>query len=191
MSTQAVKEVLDKVAGVNNQNLKLVPMVVADDTPLTVNLNGDTSAAVSARSLTGEALAIGETGFALWAPPLPPLVFLATDADTGWVDLTYNGGFTSANGGQAAYRKIGNQVFLKGGADKTAGDYTTTAAAVANIPAAARPAQTERFASYGTLGRLGRIEITTAGDINVAVPNNVDPDSPFGWIGLSHTFLTD
>lgn len=191
MSTAVVKEVLAKLADLGTQNLKLVPIIVVTDTPLSVNLNGDTGTSVSARSLTGDTLAVGATGFALWAPPLPPLAFLAQGNDTGWVDLTYEAGYTNANG-QAAYRKIGNQVWLSGAADRTAGDFTTTAATVITLPVDARPAKTERFASYGTLGRTTRVEVNGAtGAISVQVPNNGGTDEPFGWAALSHTYLTD
>lgn len=190
MSTQTVKEVLDRVTP-NAPNVTQHPMVVADDNPLTVYLDGNTAVAVQAISLTGALLPAGSAGIAYWAPPLPPVVFITAN-DTGWIDVTYNSGFTSANGGQLAYRKINNQVFLKGGADRTAGNFTTTAEAVANLPTVARPSATERFASYGTGGRLGRIEITTSGDVNVAAPNLISStDEVFGWMGLSHTFLAD
>jgi hypothetical protein len=188
-SEQLAKELLDKFS--KSQVVQLKPMIVAGDTPLTVNLDKDTTTTVQAISLTGELLTVGATGFAFWAPPLPPIVFATSDDDTGWVDVTYASGFTDANGGQLAYRKIGKQVYLRGGANRTAGDYSTTAVTVATLPTIAHPGQTERYASYGTLGRVGRVEITSAGAINVAVPNNVDPDSPFGWMGLSHTYLTD
>lgn len=182
-----------------SQDLKLVPMIVAGNTPLRVYLNNDTTTDVLARSLTGAVLADGATGFALWAPPMEPLVFTAA-ADPGFIDLTYQAGFTNANG-QLEYRKVGSQVFLEGAADRTAGDFTTTAETVCILPADAWPARTQRYTSYGAVGRVGRIEITTAGEIKVAVPNNptattsgghtVSLDSPFSWMGLSHTYLTD
>jgi hypothetical protein len=63
---------------------------------------------------------------------------------------------------------------------------------VAILPAVARPGQTERYASYGTGGRIGRIEIESTGNVNVAAPNLISStDEVFGWMGLSHTFLTD
>lgn len=182
-----VKELLDKLP---DRPLKFKKMTVVVDSPLTVALEGGTSA-VPAISLTGEAFAPGTEGYAFWSPPIPPVVFAgAGSSDTGWVNLTYQGGFDSSNGGQAAYRRIGSQVFLKGGANKGT-DFTTTAETVAVLPSGARPGQTERFASYGAGGRIGRVEIETNGNINVAVPNILNsPDEPFIWMGLSHTFLT-
>jgi hypothetical protein len=202
VNNDQAREIVDRFT--DTQNLKLVPMIVAGNTPLRVYLNNDTTTECLARSLTGAALADGATGFALWAPPMEPLVFTA-GADAGWVNVSYEGGFDSSNGGQLAYRKLGSQVFLKGGANKGT-DFTNSAETVAVLPAEARPGQTERFASYGAGGRIGRVEIETNGNINVAAPNFVQntgaasagtahthnqTDEVFIWMGLSHTYLTD
>jgi hypothetical protein len=188
-SQAAAKELLEKIN--DSGNLRVVPITVVTTSPFVVTING---ANVSAVAMTGMNFTVAGTGYALYAPPLLPLCFTtgaAAEDDTGWVNLAYQSGYTNANG-QAEYRQIGNRVWIEGAADRTAGDFTTTAVTVATIPAAARPENTQRYASYGTGGRLGRVEINTGGDINIAVPNLVNsPDEPFGWLGISHTYLTD
>lgn len=189
--TELAAEILDRMPPTGGV---IKPMQVETVTPtLTVKLDGDLTA-LPARSIEGQTFIVGERGFALYQSPLPPLVFTTWPdfIDAGFVDLTYESGFTNANGGQAAYQKIGKQVFLEGGANRTAGNFTTTAETVAILPVGARPARTQRYASYGTGGRLGRVEIETNGNINIAAPNLVSStDEVFGWLGISHTFLTD
>lgn len=146
-----------------------------------------------------------------------PLVYFS-----GWEDVTYNAGYTSASGGQLQFAIVGyvwgGQVFLRGGAFRTAGDFTSGSDhLVAQLPASfeghnVRPLQNHRFANWGKLRRTGSVQIAPNGDISVRVPDNassehtsseniggisgesphdhtVDLESPFDWIGLSTTFL--
>lgn len=136
----------------------------------------------------------------------PPIYF------RDWTDIAYVSGYTSASGGQLQYAVIGRQVFLRGGAHRTAGDFTTTAVTVATIPAtdpdgvSLRPLENHRYANWGSNGRISRVEVQPGGAIQVRVPDNptrtidvdessgvldrdVDLDSPFQWTGLSTTYL--
>lgn len=138
-----------------------------------------------------------------------------------FTDITYATGYTSASGGQLQYAVIGNQIFIRGGAHRTAGDFTSgTEHVVGTVPAATpdadakplRPLQNHRYANWGSLGRIGRVEIQPDGDIVVKVPDNdsseattetnivgvsgdtphshdVDMEQPFQWLGLSTTYL--
>ena len=59
-----VKQALDNVT-----TLRLVPFVVTDDSPLEVTIEGG-SHALPARAIAGQTLSIGDTGLALWQPPI-------------------------------------------------------------------------------------------------------------------------
>ena len=172
-------------------------MVVVTSSPLTVNINGDITASVAARSLTSDVLAVGATGFALWAPPLPPLVFTASSsADTGWVNLSYIGGFTAGTPGQLAYRKIGPQVTIRGGATHPTAYTTSSLEAVANLPSGIEPVSTVRLGKYGTSLRPAACEITSGGQILCG--KGSDPTGGAGgtygtlsWVPCNATYLVN
>lgn len=190
MSSALAKEMLDKFT--TTQGLKLVPMVVVDDSPLLVSLNGDTSASVAARSLTGETLPAGSSGFALWAPPLPPLAFLATVSDSGWVNISYiSGTFSAGTPGQLAYRKIGNTVFLRGGATRS-GNFASGAAleTVATLPAASLyPVSVVRVGVTGASRKPATLEVRSdTGAIQMAVASEI---AAVSWISANTSYLTD
>lgn len=190
VSNEAVKEILNRFD--TTQNLKLVPIIVADDSPLYVNLNGDTATSVQARSLTGDTLAVGATGFALWAPPLPPLAFLATGNDSGWVNLTYTGSFTAGTPGQLAYRKIGNRVTIRGGATHGT-NFTAGAAlaAVATLPSSSLyPVSTWRVGTNGSNRKPFALEIRSdTGQIQLAIASEVTGTQT--WGSCTTSYLTD
>lgn len=192
----AVKEMLDRVP---TRPVRVVPMEVSDDFPLTVFLAGDTSTAVSAIPLSAESFDIGDRGYAIWQPPLPPIIF--TTSDTGWVNIPYAGGFSAGTPGQLQYRRINNRVVIRGGADHTT-DFTN-GNTVATIPSTSaegrplRPSTTQRFMAFGSSRRAVAIDIQTDGQIVAGWPDPpgsgtsaTDP-WPTSWVGIDHTYLVD
>lgn len=169
--------------------VQLVPMTVAQASPqLRVYLNNETTVDVPARSLTGDGLAEGATGFAIWQPPLPPLVFTASDS--GWINVTYAAGFTAGTPGQLQYRKIGNKVYMRGGATRAAG-YTAGTQFIVNspvLPAEFRPVtENVRKGSFGTGLRSGVAEIRTDGTIRLGSWDT----SVLDWVACDVHYLTD
>lgn len=73
MASTLASEILDAMP----PNFDMVPMRVSTLNPLTVYLAGSTTA-VPAKALAGLPIAIGDTGYAFWKPPVPPLVLVTT-----------------------------------------------------------------------------------------------------------------
>lgn len=189
MSDSFVAEIIDRFA--TTQAVKLVPIKVVTESPLSVNLNGDTTTDVPARSLTGDTLTVGATGFALWAPPLSPLAFTATVDDTGWVNLTYESGFSAGTPGQLAYRRIGNRVTLRGGATRS-GNFASGAAldTVAFLPSSTLyPVSTVRVGVTGASRKPAALEIvSTTGAVQMAVASEI---AAVSWISANTSYLID
>lgn len=190
MSSTLAKEVLNRFT--TTQNLKLVPMVVVTESPLTVNLNGDTTTTVAARSLTSETLDAGTTGFALWAPPLQPIVFEAANNDSGWVNITYNGSYSAGTPGQLAYRKIGNRVTIRGGATHptnfTAGAALDTVGFLPN--SLLYPVSTWRVSTNGSNRKPFALEVRSdTGAIQLAIASEITGTQT--WGSCTTSFLID
>lgn len=183
------KELLGRVQG---RPVQIVPIEVATQLPLTVYIDGDTSLKVPARFITGQVFDPGFTGMAIWQPPQKPVVF-SLDDDTGWINMTYSSGtFTAGTPGQLAYRRIGQEVWIRGGASM-AGNYPNTGAqqTVATLPVGARPGgENLRTATMGQASRPGSLEITTAGAINLASPDT-NGALAVSWLSASCKFLAD
>lgn len=172
-------------------NTRIEPVTVVTITPsLTVNIAG---AVVTAKAFGGQAFNIAETGFALWAPPLPPICFSTTSdssGDTGWINMTYDSAYSAGTAEQLAYRKIGNQVWIRGGATRTPGyaagierNPTTTV-----LPVGARPVTRDwRVGSHGTGLRSASIRVDTAGVLWLGSWDT----SVLDWISACTTFRTD
>lgn len=181
--------------------VRIVPMVVIATSPqLLVQINGDTTTTMPAKSITG-AVSAGATGFAIWSPPIPPLVF-ATGADTGWVSASYVSGFSAGTPGQLEVRAVGNQVWIRGGADHTTN--FTNGDTVATIPASSggislRPAETVRLMGFGSNRRAVAVDINTDGTVVCGWPDppgtggtsSIHDPWPTSWVGIDHTYLTD
>jgi hypothetical protein len=191
-----VKETLDRI---QSRPVRIVTMEVFDDFPLTVYLDGDRTSPVKAIPLSAESFDIGDRGYAIWQPPLPPIIF--STGDTGWVNVPYNGSFASGTGGQLQYRRINNRVTLRGGADHTT-DFTN-GATVATIPSTSadgrpiRPVSQQRFMTFGSNRRAVAVDIQTDGSIIAGWPDPpgsgtsaTDP-WPTSWLGINHTYLVD
>lgn len=202
VSNELAKELIDKLS--TQQNVKQVPMVVANDTPFTVYLNGDVTTAVSAVPLFGSGMAAGTRGYAFWAPPLPPVAFAASAEDTGWVNLTYGAGFAAGTGGQLQYNVTGNKVTLRGGADHTT-DFAADAL-IATLPLTSaggqllRPARKVRKLCYGTLRRVVSVVIDeSTGAITANWPSPpaeagitvLDQPWPTSWVALDLDYFTN
>lgn len=67
------KGILDRIG--DNRPRRVTCVTVS---PLTINIDGDTSVALPALLQSGSTFAVGESGFAFWYPPLPPICFKAT-----------------------------------------------------------------------------------------------------------------
>jgi hypothetical protein len=185
VSNAAIVEVMAKMP----TDTKIQPFTCVTVENFTIDIAGTI---VPARVIAGQSFTVGQTGFALWQPPLPPLCF-STEVDTGWNTVAYAAGFSAGTPGQLQYRKIGNEVYVRGGATRT-GNYTNDGTFyMVNdpvIPADACPANVHRIAARGSDGRPAAVTITPSGDMNAA-SNGANGASIVSWIDFSTSYLTD
>ena len=113
----------------------------------------------------------------------------ALEADTGWVNIPYNTGWSGETGGQLQYRKIGNQVFLRGGVGQTViadGNYRSVA--TNGLPPTFRPPTEVRFTGMGGSGRPIGWRITVTGNIDVI---NQASNTNASWASVFCSWLLD
>jgi hypothetical protein len=184
MSNAAIVEVMAKMP----TDTKIQPFTCVTVENFTIDIAGTI---VPARVISGQSFTVGQTGFALWQPPLPPLCF-STVVDTGWNTVAYAAGFSAGTPGQLQYRKIGNEVHVRGGATRT-GNYTNDGVFyTANdplLPADARPANVHRVAARGTSARPAAVTITPSGEMQAA--SSDANTGTLSWIDFSTSYLTD
>jgi hypothetical protein len=188
------RELLDRIP---ERPVQIRTMKVVLASPLQVELDGDT-ASVRAVSLTGASLAVDATGYAIWQPPLPPMVF-ATSGSTGWSSsgISYGSGFSGGTPGQLQYRVEGTRVTLRGGADR--GAPMTDGGTVATLPAAVRPSTNLHFMCFGASRRAVAIDIRTNGEIWAGYPDppgsggtsSIHDPWPANWVGIDVSYYTD
>lgn len=70
----ATSEILARIP---SHNVRIVSVTCATTGPLTVYIGGDTTA-VPAKLLAGSTFGLGDTGYAFWQAPLPPICFKTT-----------------------------------------------------------------------------------------------------------------
>ena len=90
------------------------------------------------------------------------------EEDTGWRNIAYDSGWSGGTGGQLQYRKINNQVFLRGGVGQTItpdGIYKTVS--TGGLPIGIRPPTEVRVTGMGGSGRPIGWRITVTGNIDV------------------------
>jgi hypothetical protein len=189
VNNDAVVELLAKIPA----ETKIQPFTCVTVENFTVDIGGTV---VPARVIAGQSFTVGQKGFALWQPPLPPLCF-STEVDTGWNTVSYAGGFSAGTPGQLQYRKIGNEVYVRGGATMS-GDFpndgvfqTVNSSA---LPADACPANVHRIAARGTSARPAAVTITPSGDMQGAssdANNDGAVVHAVSWIDFSTSYLTD
>lgn len=175
---------------VPDRPVQIVPIKVVATSPLRVNVNNDFSVSVPARALGAQVFDAGFVGLALWQPPQQPVVFTIDD-DTGWVNLTYEAGYSAGTPGQLAYRRVGQTVFLRGGATRS-GDFPNdgTLRTAAMLPSGTRPGGEHlRISTFGTSLRPAALEVRTNGDILMGVRSS--ETGTVSWISASCTYLTD
>lgn len=163
------------------------PITVVTTSPFVVTID-DTD--VAARPFAGQAFTIGGTGFALWAPPLPPLCFATggVGGDSGWLNATYTSPFSlNATPGQMQYRKVGNVVTVRGGAGHSG--LGTTFVACATLPSGFRPSAKHHFESHGANRSVGMGEIATDGTVTVSKAT-IDTTT-MTWISTATRFYID
>ena len=113
----------------------------------------------------------------------------ALDTDTGWVNIVYNTGWSGGTGGQLQCRKIGNQVFLRGGVGQTViadGNYKSVA--TGGLPPQFRPPTEVRVTGMGSSGRSIGWRITVTGNIDV---NNQASNTNASWASVFCSWLLD
>lgn len=193
-SNAAIVEVMAKIP----TDTKIQPFTTVTVEPFTISIGGATTAA---RVIAGQSFTVGQAGFALWQPPLPPLCF-STEIDTGWNTLAYAAGFSAGTPGILQYRKIGNEVYLRGGATM-AGNYTNDGVFYNVIdpvlPVDVCPAFTHRVGARGTSARPAAVTVTPSGEVQGASSDaNTDLEGPdpttvrtVAWIDFSTSYLTD
>ena len=111
------------------------------------------------------------------------------EADTGWIDIPYNTGWSGGTGGQLQYRKIGNQVFLRGGVGQTViadGEYRQVT--TGGLPPTFRPPTEVRFTGMGSSGRSIGWRITVTGNIDVI---NQASNTNATWASVFCSWLLD
>lgn len=140
--------------------------------PFKVFLDGK-SPSVPAQGVAGVDYKVGATGIALHRQGQQPLCLVVTSTpDTGWVDLTYDAGFQapSSQVGPLQYRLIGDkEVYLRGGIEKTSGNFATSFTQVATVPANIRPPSgiDRYFAVYGSGLNASMAKINDTGELVV------------------------
>lgn len=89
--------------------------------------------------------------------------YTSVSDDTGWVNITYESGFTAGTPGQLQYRRIGNMLYLRGGAT---GTFTSGAYhVVGSLPSDMWPTATVRDGAAGQGGRSALWEANVNGNI--------------------------
>ena len=91
--------------------------------------------------------------------------------DSGWINIVLRSGYQSS-GETPAYRRIGSVIYMRGRVLRTtAGNWTTTAVAVGDLPAGFRPSTSNiLFAEVigsAAAASMGRMFVTSSGVINV------------------------
>jgi hypothetical protein len=112
-----------------------------------------------------------------------------TGADSGWQALTYNTGWAAFGSGWpgAAYRTIGNRVYVRGLVANSGTLTAGTAYTILTLPSGARPATNLMFsASVGNLGM--RMDVIPTGAVSI-VPNASIPAGTY--VSIVCSFLTD
>lgn len=112
----------------------------------------------------------------------------AAIADTGWVELTpQNGSSHADNANKMAYRRIGNEVFLRGAVKNV----TAIGTVVASLPVGYRPENSHVWTSTqingASYGRAVVMEVTAGGDIKVRTAYSQMYAS--GTISIATSFL--
>lgn len=107
----------------------------------------------------------------------------ALEQDTGWQDISYASGFTAGTGGQLQYRKVGNVVYIRGGASGTFPTGFTTVNSVM-LPEQYRPSVITRVGASASGGRAGAMEVTTLGEIRFAHQLSSAPT----WMGTTISY---
>jgi len=104
----------------------------------------------------------------------------AGPSDSDWITQTLNSGYTSLSSpfGPVQYRKIGNIVNIVGLLS------TSVTGVVFTLPEGYRP-PVNAVAIASSANNVGRVDITTAGDVDIQVSANTG-----SWISLYHTFMT-
>lgn len=106
--------------------------------------------------------------------------------DTGWIDLTYEAGYTAGTAKQLRYRIRDGVVYIQGGATGpfTSGSYKT----VAMLPVAARPSEDQiRAGAAGSSGRAGLWEVNKTGEIKFAF-NAWGSSGVPAWMAMSCSY---
>jgi hypothetical protein len=104
----------------------------------------------------------------------------AGPSDSDWITPTLNSGYASLSSpyGPVQYRKIGNIVNIIGLVTGSATGVVFT------LPEGYRP-PTNVVALSNSSNGVGRVDVTTAGNVEIGVTNNSG-----SWISLYHTFMT-
>ena len=106
--------------------------------------------------------------------------------DSGWNDLELlNGAIPFSNEQRPRYRKIGNQVFIKGVYKGLA----QTGVTIGSLPAGFRPATKVIYVQSGTAYRIDRVDIDTNGDIFYGASTSAPEVN--SWHSLHTSFLID
>lgn len=113
-------------------------------------------------------------------------------ADTGWKNITLGSGIQAGTYGTPQYRKIGNQVYLRGSYKGTKGSGTL---ALGTLPTGYIPPKNVYV--IATLGghRITRIYITSEGNIGVdwiyTLSSNTEWTGDFSWLEFETSFWID
>lgn len=111
------------------------------------------------------------------------------EADTGWINFVYNTGWSGGTGGQLQYRKIGNQVFLRGGVGQAViADGTYRSVSTGGLPPTFRPPTEVRVTGMGASGRSIGWRITVTGNIDVV---NQASNTNASWASVFCSWLLD
>jgi len=99
----------------------------------------------------------------------------------GWTAVTFNTGWGNLGGGWqgAAYKKIGDMVFLRGVVARSSGVETT----MFTLPSGYRPAGNHLYPIVSN-NDIGRVDLSTTGALTVSV------GSPDAWVGLDGIFFS-
>lgn len=109
--------------------------------------------------------------------------------DSGWVNCAYLPGYSAGTPGQLQVRRIGNIVWIRGGA--TGSIVHSVYTPVADIPEGYRPNTIIRTGGAGSSGRNSLIEITSEGSFRIAWNNMGTSSSAPSWGAVFSSYPVD
>lgn len=142
-------------------------------------------------------------GFRVWlgtmaeyeeiAEPERDVLYIRTDEDSGWQDLTISGTGFTAGTPAPKYRRVGSKVFLRGQVVVDMDNISDVTTIFATLPEGYRPSVGTYQLIPGEGDRMSRLYIRPSGGVNINYFKSYAGDTVTGshWIQLNCDFFTD